>query len=203
LLVAALVLVAAIRVLSLERHRLRRAVVGVFAAATIVLFGLSGAYHMLEANGAARAVLQRADHAAIFLMIAGTFTAVHGVAFRGRWRGTFLLVVWVLALAGLTVKTVFFHAMPEWFGLSLYLALGWVGILSAWALWQNFGWDGARALLLGGVAYSSGAAYDFFRGPAWVDGVIGAHEVFHLSVVVGAVCHWKCVSRLITLSTEP
>lgn len=166
-----------------------------------MLLVCSGSYHMLEL-GADRRLMQRLDHAAIFTMIAGTFTAIHGVAFRGRWRGTFLLIVWALALTGLAFKTIFFEDIPESIGLMLYLVLGGIGGLSAWGLWRSFGWAGARALIWGGAVYSTGAAYDFFRGPAWIDGVIGAHEVFHVSVVAGMLLHWSSVRTLIGLRDQ-
>lgn len=195
-----MVLVSSIHLLGGGKYRPHRAAVGVFAMAAVVLFGLSGSYHMLEVGGTARAVLRRADHAAIFTMIAGTFTAVHGVAFRGRWRWAFLAVVWFLAIAGLTLKIVFFESVSDGLGLALYLGLGWVGVLSIWALWRKFGWPGTRALVWGGLAYSAGAVYDHFGGPAWIDGVIGPHEVFHLAVLAGALLHWQSVRTLMAIA---
>jgi channel protein (hemolysin III family) len=183
------------------RRKAYRPALGVFIVAAALLLVCSGGYHMLEL-GADRRLMQRLDHAAIFTMIAGTFTAIHGVAFRGRWRGTFLLIVWALALTGLALKTIFFDDIPESVGLVLYLGLGGVGGLSAWGLWRSFGWAGARALIWGGAVYSTGAAYDFFRGPALIDGVIGAHEVFHLSVVIGMLLHWNSVRTLISLRDQ-
>src|SRR5690606_27981470 len=130
------------------------------ALAAAALFGISGTYHLLDAGGAGRAVMQRVDHAAIFVMIAGTFTAIHGVAFRDGWRRCFVALVWALAICALTLKTIFFDSMSEGGGLGLYLGLGWLGVVSAWVLWRRRGWAGVRWLLAGGLAYSIGAAYD-------------------------------------------
>ena len=183
-------------------HGKHRLALGIFVGAAVILFALSGSYHMLEGGGTGRAVLRRADHAAIFTMIAGTMTGIHGVAFRGRWRGGFLAVVWVLAITGLTLKTVFFESMSELMGLCLYLGLGWLGALSARALYRRFGSAGVQALMWGGVFYSVGALYDFFHGPALIDGVIGHHEIFHLAVVAGTLAHWQSIRTLLRLRAE-
>jgi channel protein (hemolysin III family) len=198
--VAAIVLAAGIRLVRAGRSNANRAALAVFAVAAVALFGLSGTYHMLDQGGDGRAIMRRIDHAAIFTMIAGTFTAIHGIAFRGRWRGAFLSTVWLVSLAGLVLKTLFFDVVPEWGGLVLYLGLGWVGAVSAWALWRHHGWQGVRLLLLGGVAYSGGAAYDFLNGPVLVDGVIGPHEIFHLAVALGTFAHWRCIRTLMRVT---
>lgn len=189
LLVAGVTLIVGARLVMSVRTRVERWALLAFAFAATTLFAVSGTYHLLDRGGAPRAILQVIDHAAIFVMIAGTFTAIHGVAFRDGWRRWFVASVWALAITGLTLKTIFFDSMSEGFGLALYLGLGWLGVLSAWVLWKRRGWRGVRWLFAGGAAYSIGAAYDFAGGPQWIEGVIGAHEVFHIAVVVGAWMH--------------
>lgn len=196
LLVAGVTLIVGARLVRSGRSPAERWALGAFALAATILFAVSGTYHLLDADGAGRAVLQRIDHAAIFLMIAGTFTAIHGVAFRDGWRRWFVTLVWTLAITALTLKTIFFENMSERAGLALYLGLGWVGVLSAAVLWKRRGWRGVRWLFGGGLAYSIGAAYDFAAGPTWIEGVLGAHEVFHITVVIGAWMHFECVRSL-------
>lgn len=167
-----------------------------FVLAATAQLGLSGTYHLLDAGTTARAVLQRLDHAAIWTMIAATFTAIHGVAFRGRWRGGFLALVWSLAVPALVLEAVFFTAFPEPLTLSLYLALGWLGVVSGWAVRRAHGTAILRDLLAGGLVYSLGALYDFVGGPAPWPGVIGPHEVFHVAVVLGVALHWRFIAEL-------
>lgn len=179
-------------------ERLReRLGLGVFVFGAAAMFSLSGTYHLLDPAGPARAVLQRLDHAAIWVMIAGSFSAVHAVAFRGVWRWGFLALVWAIAITGLVLKTVFFTALPDAAGLGLYLFLGWMGIATIVQTWRKARWTVARLLLLSGIAYSAGAIYDFALGPTWVPGVLGAHEVFHLAVIVGVALHWRFVRALL------
>jgi len=171
------------------------AAVGVFVFTCIFLLSMSGVFHLLSAGGTGRAVLQRLDHAAIFLLIAGSFTPVHGILFTGIWRWGVLLLVWGLAIAGLTLKVVFFQDIPESLGLTLYLGLGWLGLGSGIAVWRRFGFSFFKPMLFSALAYTTGALLDFLRWPIIVGGVLGPHELFHMAVLAGIGFHWRFVSK--------
>jgi channel protein (hemolysin III family) len=106
----------------------------VFAFSCVLLLSLSGAYHLLAPDSAEKALFKQLDHAAIFLLIAASFTPAHMILFRGAWRWGMLAAVWGAALTGVTLKTVYFDSVPEWLGLTMYLGLGWFGAVSATAL---------------------------------------------------------------------
>ncbi len=167
-----------------------------FVVASTAMLALSGTYHLLDEGTVSREVLRRLDHAAIWTMIAASLTAIHATAFRGSRGSRFIGVVWTVALAGLVFKTVFFHALPDSIGLALYLALGWFGVVSAFALRRAHGAGSIRDLIWGGVAYSVGAAYDFANGPALIPDVVGPHEIFHVAVVLGVALHWRFIADL-------
>lgn len=169
------------------------AFLAVYALACVVLFSVSGVYHLLALGGTARSVVERLDHAAIFLLIAGTFTPIHGLLFRGWGRWGILALVWTAAIAGITLKTVFFHSVPEWLGLFSYLALGWLGTVSCLRLWLGHGFRFVSLLLAGGVVYTLGGLCDFLRWPTLMPGVIGPHEACHIAVLVAAVMHWRFI----------
>ncbi|MGH8636081.1 MAG: PAQR family membrane homeostasis protein TrhA, partial [Burkholderiales bacterium] len=80
----------------------------VFAFSCVLLLSLSGAYHLLSPGTEERALLKQLDHAAIFLLIAASFTPVHTILFRGAWRWGMLAAVWGAALAGVILKTLYF-----------------------------------------------------------------------------------------------
>ena len=168
----------------------RLAFLGVYAFSCVFLFSMSGVYHLLDFGNAARPVLGRLDHGAIFVLIAATFTPAHGILFRGWQRWLPLLLVWLAAVVGITVKTIYFDAMSGWLGLSMYLGMGWLGAVSGVALWLRFGTAFIQPLLVGGLAYSVGALLDFWRWPILMPSVIGPHELFHVAVLVGAAYHW-------------
>src|SRR5437870_4356127 len=72
--------------------------------------------------------IERLDHCAFFVALAGTCTRVTGILFRGWLRWGPLVLIWVLAIVGITLKAVFFDDLAEWLGLTLYLVMGWLGI---------------------------------------------------------------------------
>jgi channel protein (hemolysin III family) len=165
----------------------------VFALSCVLLLSLSGVYHLLSPGTAARGVLMRLDHAAIFVLIAGSFTPVHVILLRDLWHWHLLAWIWVAAIAGLVLKTVYFDATPQWLGLLMYLGLGWVGLVSTVALARRFGVRFVLPLVWGALAYTIGALVDFAGWPALVPGVVGPHEVFHLAVLAGISFHWAFI----------
>jgi channel protein (hemolysin III family) len=168
---------------------------GLFAFCVIFSLSMSGVYHLLSAGGAGRAVLQRLDHAGIFALIAGTFSAVHGLLFRGLARWGMIFLIWCAAITGITLKTIFFDDVAEWFGLLMYLGLGWIGLLSGFLIWRHYDFRYIRALLWGGLAYTFGAVLEFARWPVLISGIIGPHEIFHIFVLLGIAYHWRFVHR--------
>jgi channel protein (hemolysin III family) len=176
-------------------HGVRVLSLAVFATSAVLLLSMSGVFHLLSRGGAPRAVLQRLDHAAIFVLIAGTFTPVHTILFRGVWSWGILGFVWTVAVTGLVLKTIYLDSIPEIFGLSLYIGLGWVGAVSVAGLWRRYG-PRLLPLLWGGAAYTAGAIIEWANPPPLVPGFIGAHEVFHLAVLAGLALHWRFVASI-------
>ncbi len=162
----------------------------VFAGSCIFLLLVSGVYHLLTTTGTAHMVFQRLDHAAIFLVIAGTFTPIHCILFTGFLRWGFLAIVWVLAISGLIVKTIFFTSIPEWLGLSFYLGLGWMGLLMGFHLWRRYGFAFIRPLVLGGIFYTVGAVIEYHQKLTILPGIIGPHEILHIAVLLGIGFQW-------------
>jgi channel protein (hemolysin III family) len=170
-------------------NRWRVAAVTLFAFAVVFQMAMSGTYHLLGPH-AGRAVLQRLDHAAIFTLIAASFTVVHGILFRHFMRWGMIGLMWTLTATAITLKTIWFDAVPEWLSTGMYLVLGWLGVLSGVALWRRFGFRYMQPILWGGLAYTIGAVCEFGRWPTLVGGVVGPHELFHVAVLAGVGCHW-------------
>lgn len=168
----------------------------VFAASCILLLATSGIYHVFGHGTAVGAVFQRLDHAAIFVLIAGTFTPVHAILFRGPWRWGVLLAVWTVTLIAIPLKTVFFDAMPESVGLSVYLGMGWLGAGTAWILWRHLGFDFIRPALAGGLAYTIGGLVGVAGTPNPIPGIVGSHEVFHFASLAGVWLFWRFMGEV-------
>ena len=169
----------------------------VYACGAVFMFAMSGVYHLLDHGSTERFVLQRLDHAAIWIMIAATFTPIQLLLFRGARRWTVLALVWALAGTGIVLKTVFFAGIPEWAGLLLYLGMGWIGAWSGIDLMRRYGSRFFNPLAWGGLLYTVGAVLDYLRFPVIIPGVVGPHEVFHIFVVAGALSHFVLVMRAI------
>ncbi len=181
----------------------RLAFLGVFVFACVFLLSMSGVYHLLAPGGSGRAVLGRLDHAAIFVLIAGTFTPAHGILFRGWGRWGPLLLIWAMAATGITLKSIFFTRCPEWLGLLLYLSMGWLGAVSGVVIWRCYGHWLVRPLIWGALAYTAGAVLEFLRWPVLIPGVVGPHELFHVAVLLGISWHWEFVRRFASGKVAP
>lgn len=173
----------------------RVALLGVYAFACVLLLAMSGVYHMLPDGGAGRAVMGRLDKAAIFVLIVGTHTPVQGLFFRGVARWGVLLILWLIAAAGITLFTIFYARLPQGLGTSVYLLLGWVAGTSGLLVWRRVGTAEIAPLVLGGLAYSIGAVLDWLDWPTLAPGVFGPHELWHFAVLTGMGLHWAFLFR--------
>ncbi|NOY16631.1 MAG: DNA-binding protein [Gammaproteobacteria bacterium] len=170
--------------------------ISIFVFTVVFLLSMSGVFHLLEPGGEPRSIMRRLDHAAIFTLIAGTFTPIHILLFSGWRRWSVLAVVWFVAIAGISVKTVYFNELPEWVGLTLYLSMGWIGALSAVFIFHLHGGRYLVPLIAGAIAYTVGAVLEFLRMPTLIEGVIGPHELFHIFVVLGIGFHWLLIAKI-------
>ncbi len=162
----------------------------IFSCGSVLLLSISGVYHLLDPQGTPRHILKVLDHACIFVLIASSFTPFHYILFRGGGRWGVLILIWTIAVAAISLKTVYFYSMPDPLSLALYLGMGWIGLGSGYALARRFGFHFVEPILWGGVAYSIGAVLDYLKWPVLVPGVVQWHEVFHVAVLVGLGFHW-------------
>ena len=101
----------------------------IFGLSLTVLFLASGLYHSVVASPLVIQRLRKFDHAAIFLLIAGTYTPICVLYLDGVWRWGLLAVVWTIAVAGIIFKLIIIDA-PRWLSTSAYLAMGWMAIFA-------------------------------------------------------------------------
>lgn len=167
-----------------------------FVFAVVFLLAMSGVFHLLTPGTTGRYVLQVLDHAAIFFLIAATFTPIHILQFTGFKQWGILTLVWLIAICSITLTSIFFKETPESLSLALYLGLGWLGIATGYLLYRRFGLKAILPLLYGAIAYSLGAILEFMRFPIIISGVIGPHELFHIMVLFGIGFHWQFVMRM-------
>jgi channel protein (hemolysin III family) len=184
-------------------HLHRRLAVAIYAACVTAAMTASGVYHALALGGTPRMIMQRVDHCAIWFLIAGTFTAVHGVMWKGFWGRGVLVFVWSYALVGVLLQVFWFRTFEGNLGLALYLGLGWVGILSMYKLARQIGWAAVLPVGYAGFAYSAGAILEALGWPVLIERWFGAHELFHFAVVAGILLHWQFIRSLLIHHAPP
>jgi len=190
---AALALVGLIALLLIGSSTLTKIIsLGVYGLSLIAMFSASATYHMVRVKEKTLEVFRKIDHAAIYLLIAGTYTPICINAFSGFWKWGLLAIVWSLAVIGITLKMFFIRA-PRWLNAGIYVLMGWLSIsaigpmlasLPAWVL----GW-----LLAGGIIYTLGAVVYITKIFDFKPGVFGFHEVWHIFVLLAAAAHFVAV----------
>lgn len=170
-----------------------RLALAVYAASMVALFGVSAAFHRVRWAPAARRRMRRADHATIFVAIAGTYTAVAALALKG-WAQLFVLAtVWGGAAVGVTLRQLWLDA-PKWAVALPYVVVGWCALAVVPQLVRGLSGGGFALVLAGGAAYTAGALVYAARRPDPVPHVFGYHELFHLATVVGATLHFAAIA---------
>ena len=154
-----------------------------FAGTAIVLYLVSTLYHALPA-GAAKRWLNRLDHAAIYLFIAGSYMPFLLGVLGGAWGWSLFGVVWGAAALGIVAKLLDRLRHPLW-STGLYVAMGWVALVAAVPLVERMSPAGLLWLVAGGVSYTLGAVVFLFDSK-----VRYAHFAWHLFVMGGSACHF-------------
>jgi hemolysin III len=157
---------------------------------------VSALYHRVTWSPPARAVMRRLDHAAIFLLIAGTYTPF--CLLLGTREGSVMLVAaWVGAGLGIA-QSLFWNSAPKVLVAGLCVGLGWMVVVVAGPLVAAVGRGGLALLAAGGLLYSAGAAVYAVRRPDPAPATFGYHEIFHALVIAAAACHFVVVARAVT-----
>ncbi len=159
--------------------------VSVFAASMALLYLSSTIYHALP-PGRTKNAFHVLDHAAIYLLIAGTYTPFTLGVLKGGWGWTLFGLVWGLAALGVLLKV---FAGIRWHGIStaVYVGMGWLIIIAAKPLWESLPLAGLIWLFAGGIAYTSGVYFYLKKNMRY------GHLVWHLFVVAGTGCHFVAI----------
>lgn len=167
-----------------------------YAVTAVALFTTSAVYHRGRWSPGVERWLQRADHANIFLLIAGTYTPFALLALRGDTRIAVLAAVWSLAAAGVVFRIAWVDA-PRWLFVPLYIGLGWTAAFVAPQLLHGVGAAAFVLIAVGGFSYTVGAIVYALRRPDPSPRWFGFHEVFHAFTIVGFVCQYVAASFVV------
>jgi hemolysin III len=164
----------------------------IYGVSLIAMFSASATYHMVRVKDRALEIFRKVDHAAIYFLIAGTYTPFCVNAFDGFWKWGMLSIIWSLAVIGIVVK-IFYIRAPRWLNAGIYVAMGWLSVgaagqfLAALPVWV-LGW-----LIAGGVIYTLGAVVYSTKIFNFKPDVFGFHEMWHIFVLLAAAAHFVAV----------
>lgn len=169
----------------------------IYALGIVGMFGISAAYHRVRwSSPAAQRWMMRADHSAIFVFIAASYTPFALLAMPAPTDAEVLTLVWSGAAAGVALKMLWPSA-PRWVGLPLYLMLGYTAIWFAGTLVDGAGLAVVTLLALGGALYTIGAIFYGLRWPNPWPRTFAHHEFFHAFTAAAALCHYAAAWGLL------
>ncbi|MDQ3738247.1 MAG: hemolysin III family protein [Actinomycetota bacterium] len=174
-----------------------RAAAAIYGGALVLGFGSSAAYHRLARSARARRIMQRVDHAMIYVLIAGSYVPICMVALPPHWGIPLLSAVGAGAILGIVLSfTALVWAKVVCY--VLYLVIGWAAVVAAPALLDNL--SGVQIVLIaaGGITYTAGVPVLLLRRPDPWPRIFGYHEVWHLFTVVAAGLQFAAVTSIVS-----
>ena len=174
-----------------EPSRIYLISLAIYAVSLILLYAASTTYHTFDFSERVNTILKKIDHMMIFVLIAGSYTPICLIVLKGPVGYFLFALVWAIALIGIIVK-ICWITCPKWFSSIIYIAMGWTCLPVFTQLWTDlphaaFGW-----LLAGGIIYTIGGVIYALKLPVFnaLHKYFGSHEIFHLFVMGGSVCHF-------------
>jgi hemolysin III len=168
----------------------------VYSISQASLFGISALYHRPNWGSVGRTRMRRLDHAAIFVSIAGTFTPICMLAIQNVGGMKLLVIVWMAAAAGI-MQSLFWVKGPKCLSALLYVVMGWLALPYLSEINAALGTVSTGLLIAGGVIYTIGAVIYATKRPNPLPAYFGYHEIFHLLVIIAAICHFSVITRTV------
>jgi len=157
-----------------------------FGVSALLMFSTSVLYHSAR-DPRLRLRLRRLDHAAIYLLIAGTYTPFTLGAMKGTWGWTIAGIVWGLAVLGIAFKTTALGFRFPKASVALYLVMGWIVVIAVKPLMQQLTPHELRWLVAGGLCYTGGVVFYMWKSRPYT------HAIWHVFVLAGVACHFVAV----------
>jgi len=164
-------------------------VAAVYGAGAILMLLASGLYHGYKRAENQSGILRKLDHIGIFIMIAGTYTPLCYVYLTGGMRWGIIAAQWALVLAGF-FQSIYFIKAPRVVITLIYLAMGWMVVIPIKQIFTAMDPQSIIFLVAGGLAYTVGAVIYMLKKPNPAPGVFGFHEIFHVFILIGVLCHY-------------
>ena len=164
----------------------------IYGVTVILLFSASATYHLVKAKPGVLEILRKFDHAAIYLLIAGSYTPVCYNMFTGFWKWGLLAIIWSFAIVGVAIK-IFIIKAPRWTTAGVYIVMGWMIVFAMNQMLTMLPTGALVWLAVGGVIYTLGAVVYITKIFDFVPGKFGFHEIWHIFVILGALAHFIAI----------
>lgn len=163
----------------------------IFMGSMVLLYGASALYHSVVVPERVLKIFRKLDHMMIFVLIAGSYTPVCMIVLGGKEGYTLLAAVWGIAAVGMCVKALWINC-PKWFSSVIYIAMGWVCVFVFGQLLDSLSTAAFLWLFAGGIIYTVGGVIYALKLPLFNSRHVnfGSHEIFHLFVMAGSICHF-------------
>ncbi|MCH8010725.1 MAG: hemolysin III family protein [Candidatus Marinimicrobia bacterium] len=157
----------------------------IYGATLVILYLASTLYHGFQ-DPRLKRIFKVIDHVSIYLLIAGTYTPFLLVGLQGAWSWTLLVIIWGLAMLGVSFKILFVHRFQNLSVLG-YILMSWLSVLIIKELLVNISIGGLIWLAVGGVVYTVGIIFYFLQKIPYM------HVIWHVFVLGGSICHYFAV----------
>lgn len=174
-----------------EPSRIYIVSLAIYAASLILLYAASTTYHTFDLSEKVNTILKKIDHMMIFVLIAGSYTPICLLVLGGHIGKLLLAIVWGIAIVGIIIKA-FWVFCPKWVSSVLYIGMGWTCMLAFSQILNNMSKAAFLWLLAGGIIYTVGGIIYALKVPLFnkKHKNFGSHEIFHLFVMGGSICHF-------------
>ena len=168
----------------------------IFGISLVLLYSASATYHLVVASDKVISFLRKIDHSMIFILIAGSYTPFCLIALNGIEGWITFGIVSGIAICGVVFKMVWFNC-PRWLSTSVYIGMGWISVFIIIPLYKSIALGGILLLLAGGISYTIGAIIYGLKPKALKFKNLGFHEIFHIFILIGSLCHYIAVFKYV------
>lgn len=163
-----------------------------FGISMILLYSASATYHSVIADSKVIKRLKKLDHSMIFVLITGSYAPFCLLSLKNSIGKNLFLAVGICAVIGIIFK-LFWVTCPRWLSSTMYIFIGWFALFAIYPLSKVLSTGGTILLLLGGVLYTIGGVIYALKKDTIKIGSFGCHEIFHIFIMLGSLCHFFCV----------
>jgi hemolysin III len=180
-----LAIVGLVALIAKAKNNVQVASVTIYGSTLILMFFASTAYHSIT-NVSLKYHLKIVDHAAIYLLIAGTYTPLMLVTLDSMWGLVGISLIWSLALLGVMFKLYFHGRFPK-LSMATYIIMGWLAVCFIYPLSKNLDAGGLWFLVVGGLCFSVGAVFYMMKSRQYT------HAIWHVFVMGGCASHFMMI----------